>query len=92
MADQGSPAADVDSKDDKWWHSALWGLASFGLAAFLYFDLSAFERDGGTKRVKWYIAFLYNTLGKWGVVGLFVLLGVGLLGFAVAKLRSRPQS
>ena len=89
MADPISPATDVEPQDDKWWQSALWGLACFGLAAFLYVDLSAFERDGGTKRVKWYIAVLYNTLGKWGVVALFALLGVVLLGFALAKLRSR---
>jgi len=89
MDDSRSPAADVGSTDDKWRQSALWGLASFGLAAFLYFDLTAFERDGGTRRVRWYIAILYNMLGKWGVVGLFVFTGLVLSGYAVAKLRSR---
>jgi hypothetical protein len=92
MADQGKPAAGVGSRSDTWWQSTLWGLASFGLAAFLYFDLTAFERDGGTKRVRWYIALLYNLLGNWGVVGLFVLAGVVLLGYAAATLRSRARS
>lgn len=37
-------------------------------AIWLYIELTAFEQNGGTYRAHWLIIFLYDNLGKWGVV------------------------
>ncbi len=69
-------------KPDRWWQLMLWAALCFGIAGYLFWDLSRFEETGGVRHVYWLVALLYNTLGKWGCVGLFALGGVffGVLG------------
>jgi hypothetical protein len=86
-AQTGTPAP-AGAKKGKWWASVLWGLGCEGLAAYLYFDLTQFETQGGTKRMNVVISLVYNMTGKWGVVGLFAAFGIFLIYAGVKQFRS----
>ena len=91
MVDPAKPA-DAESKDGKWWHSVGWGVLALALAVYSYYDLTKFEQEGGWRRMKWLLALAYNTLGKWGVVGLLVVLGVVLVGYGVLRKTRKTAS
>jgi hypothetical protein len=78
-------AADAKAKGGKWWHLLLWGAAMLGFAVWMYYDLTSFETVGGTKRMNSILALLYNILGKWGVVGFFGIIGVGMAAVGVKQ-------
>jgi hypothetical protein len=70
---------------------ALWnlligvGLIAFGV--FLFVDISHKERSGqevyfSGRRSGW-LNLLYSIAGKWGPLGFFGIIGLGLIGFAV---------
>ena len=61
-------------KEEPWWIPVIGGLILLGGSIWVYIDLTQFEASGGTRKVQWIIALLYNYLGKWGVV-LFMALG-----------------
>jgi hypothetical protein len=61
-------------KEEPWWIPVIGGLVLLGGSVWVYMDLTQFEASGGTRKVQWIIALLYNYLGKWGVV-LFMALG-----------------
>ncbi|MFI5378625.1 MAG: hypothetical protein ACHRHE_04960 [Tepidisphaerales bacterium] len=68
----------------------------FGLAALMvalsiwqYYDLTAFEEQGGTRylnRVSW---LLYSVVGKWGVVGFGLLLACIMVAGAIYTMRQK---
>lgn len=56
------------------------------LAAWLYFDLTAWEQEGGTKSMHKVVALLYDIGGIKGVVGGFSLLAAF---FGVQAIRAK---
>lgn len=72
--------------DDKWYTWFLYALGSLALSGFLWWYLTDFEENGGSRRVHWVIALLYNALGKVPTVGIFGLLGLVFAGVGVAQM------
>lgn len=70
----------------------LFGIAAIALGIYEYYDLLAFEAQGGTRRVQTIIKLLYETTGKWGVLGVFVVVGTVALGYAGVRLVRRPRA
>jgi hypothetical protein len=65
--------------DDAWWKTVLGGIFFVGLSVYLYYYFSDFEIAGGTRRIHWIVAWLYNLTGKWITCGVFGLMGAGCL-------------
>ena len=73
-----------EEQKEKWWADLLVFLI-VGLATiWLYIDVLAFEAGEGT--VKSEIEFLYNIVGKWGVIGFPACIALIKLGSGVVKL------
>jgi hypothetical protein len=74
---------------DKWWKSLLWGVGFLAAGIFVFTYLDGKERSGESFRLQWMFALLYDAVGKWGVVGLFLAIA---LGFVIRSLiqRRRP--
>src|SRR5262249_49868546 len=70
---------------EPWWAHLLAGIVLLGITWFLYFDLSRFEVEGGTRRMQWIVALAYNNFGKWPILGFFSLAGVGLIGLGISR-------
>jgi len=70
----------------------LFGLAAIAIGVYEYYDLAAFETHGGTRRVHTVIKLLYETLGKWGVLGFFGVVGAVCLAHAGVKLARRSRN
>ncbi|HEY1378193.1 MAG TPA: hypothetical protein VGF55_15445 [Gemmataceae bacterium] len=79
----------VETKEPPWWLAVLGGVMLLGVTAWVYQYLTAFEAQGGERRAPWLIALLYNYLGKWGVVGLCGLGGLGAVVHGVLLLRAK---
>lgn len=62
-----------------WWGGAVW----------VYIDLTNFEAEGGQRRMQWIIALVYKVLGKWGIVVLMVVGGLGAILYGVSQLYSK---
>ena len=60
------------------WQLLFWGAVLLLIAFYLHGTLTDLEKSGGAIKVNWAIAALYKLLGKWGVVGLSGLLGLGM--------------
>jgi hypothetical protein len=73
---------------EPWWAALLVALILFGITIGLYVDLTAWEASGGTRQMHWILALLYRWLGKWGMVGLCALIGMGVLYHGISKLRT----
>ncbi len=58
------------------------GILMFLVAGYMWWDLTQLEDYGGSRSVHWVIALVYNIAGKWGVVGVLSLVGLGSLGFS----------
>jgi hypothetical protein len=69
----------------------LFGLAAIAVGVYEYYDLATFEIQGGTRRVHTVIKLLYETMGKWGVLGFFSIVGTICLAYAGMKLARRPR-
>ena len=69
----------------------LFGLAAIAIGVYEYYDLAAFEIQGGTRRVHTVIKLLYETLGKWGVFGFFCIVGAACLAHVGVKLVRKPR-
>ncbi len=74
-----------EQKQEPWWLALLGGLIMLGGAIWVYLDLTAFEAAGGTRRVNAIVTLLYNYLGKWGVVGLMAVGGLGAIWHGVSQ-------
>jgi len=69
----------------------LFGIAAIGIGIYEYYDLLALETQGGSRKVHTIIKLLYESAGKWGVLGFFVVAGVAALGYAGFKLARKPR-
>src|SRR5262245_41878471 len=76
-------------KQEPWWIAFLIGIAMLAGSVFVYFDLTKFELEGGQRRMHWLAVLLYKWLGKWGLVGLMVLIGVALTAYGIVQLCNR---
>jgi hypothetical protein len=72
-----------------WWHTLLWGFAAIGAAAAVYLWLDYEERTGGEFKLPWYLAIIYNGVGKWGISSVFLIMAGGLF---IASARQRHRS
>ena len=63
----------------------------FAVTAIYFFDISAAERTGGSFSGDMFTIFMYETLGKWGVVGMWTLLGCLLLWAGIMALRREKR-
>lgn len=70
----------------------LFGLAAIALGVYEFYDLAAMETQGGTRRVHSVIKLLYETMGKWGVLGFFGIVGTICVAYAGAKLVKKPRN
>jgi hypothetical protein len=77
--------------NEPWWAHLIAGIVCLGVAVYLYFDLSAFEASGGTRRMQWILAIVYNHLGKWPILILFSLAGLGLVIQGIRQGVSSPK-
>ena len=69
----------------------LFGIAAIGLGVYEFYDLAAMETQGGSRKVHTVIKLAYDAGGKYGVLGLFGLVGAGCLAFAGFKMLRRPR-
>lgn len=78
----------------KWWQPVLFGLLFLALGAYLYWDLSAMERQGGERHYHSLIVSLYQIGGKWLASGFFFAVGVGavVLGVKQRMTSGHPSS
>lgn len=61
--------------DPPWW-LALIAAALFAIAAYVHHYFTVFELEGGSRRMNWVLALLYDIGGKWLPVAGFVGLGI----------------
>ena len=69
---------------------ALWnlliGVGLIGFGIFEYIQIAGVEAEGDTPRFgrrSGWLKLIYGIGGKWGVLGFFALIGLGLIVFAV---------
>jgi hypothetical protein len=89
MSNSAEPAEKPAEKPAVWWKTLLWGLASLAAAVLLYWYLDSKERSGESFRIQWMLALVYDLLGKWGVAGIFLVIGVVCV---VLSARQRQRS
>jgi hypothetical protein len=75
-----------EQKQEPWWLALIGGLIMLGGAVWVYLDLTAFEAEGGTRRVNVIVKVLYTYLGKWGVVALMAVGGAGAIWHGLSQL------
>lgn len=59
-----------------------------GLAVYFYFDLTKFEKEGGSRNVHTLVKVLYDLGGKWAVVGTLGGISLVCMFFIIKKLSS----
>lgn len=82
MAETGRPA-----KTSKWWQTILWAVAMLAITVYLYWDLTKFEIEGGTRRLWVVLAMAYKLVGKWGAVGIMGALSGLMFFLGISQLR-----
>ncbi|WP_412541781.1 hypothetical protein R8Z50_04305 [Longispora sp. K20-0274] len=77
---------------DKWWKNLLFGLGFVAGGIFLFDYIDGKEQSGEGFRMNWIMVLIYDALGKWGVLGVCLLIAVVFFGYMVAQLarRGRP--
>jgi hypothetical protein len=68
------------------WANIIVGSAILLVAYFSYTFFYDLEQRGGSMRIHWLAAFLYNIAGKWGVVGLIGFFGSVFVYMGAKKL------
>ena len=72
---------------DKWWKSLLWATGSLAAGIFVFAYLDGKERAGESFRMQWIFVLLYDLLGKWGVLGVFLAIAAGFVVRSVFQRR-----
>ena len=78
-----------DSLMSSWWGRFVGALIMFSFAGLLYLYLTDVEEVRGRGRVHWIIAIVYNLVGKWGTVLMFVIPGLVFTGMGIHGLREK---
>ncbi len=76
----------------KWWYYILAGIGFAGGAIYEYVDLTKFEMEGGTRRMHKILALAYETVGKWGVVAIPLILAVGCILVGISSYKSQKAA
>lgn len=78
---------------DPWWIYIIVALIFTGMGLFFYYDLAAWEAEGGSRRLNKLILFIYEYVGKEGVLGTCVIIGILFLyyGFKEFKKISKEK-
>lgn len=82
--EQPAPSASVD-EGRKWWQWVLWGVAVCAGGLFIFDRLSNLEEHGGSIRMNALFVMVYDTLGKWGLLVVFELVGLLLIAIGTRK-------
>src|SRR5687767_1922118 len=73
----------------------IWGIGIIAFGIFLFVTYAEKEAAGESVRIRGrrsgIIWLIYNTLGKWGLLGLFTLVGLGLILFAVMVMMGKKE-
>lgn len=77
--------------EEPWWLPVLGGLIMLGGSVWVYFDLTSFEAEGGTRRINVLVNVIYDFAGKWGVVGLMAIGGAGALWAGLCQLSEQSR-
>jgi hypothetical protein len=89
---QAQPDPTEDDGDDTWWKTALYALGMWAATGYFYYFITSFEAGSSARtRIWWPVALIYNTLGKWPVVGIGVVLGLVLAAMAVSEWRKSTR-
>jgi hypothetical protein len=84
------PVADDEPKPgEKWWQSMLWAAVLLGGGIWLFQMFDDMEHKGGSMRMNVLVVGVYRVLGKWGVLGLFAVLSIGMAYLGVSQLRKQ---
>lgn len=76
--------------DPPWWYLFVAGIF-VGLSVFLYFYFTDFESQGGSRRLNWVVALLYDLGGKWTVIGVVQVLVIFCVYLAIVELKKRKS-
>lgn len=76
-------------KKDNPWGTLLGGLFLVAVGIGLYFVFDNFEREGGRMRMNAIVLLIYNTLGKYGVLGVISGLGALMTAMGLRDLMRR---
>lgn len=85
-------AESEEPKKGEPWAALIFGLMFLGGSVWAYLDLTRFEEEGGQREVHWLFAWLYNNLGKWGLVGFLALIGLGAIVHGIVMLATRGRT
>jgi hypothetical protein len=85
-----SQSVEESRPTNPWVHLAI-GVFLVGFAYYMYGDLTAFEDEGGERKMHAVFAALYNIFGKWGVVAPLGLAGLGFAASFIRKLGKPRQ-
>jgi hypothetical protein len=79
------PKIETPRQEESWLSILAASLLMFGSALYFYWLLSDFETHGGELRMPSILIGLYKAFGKFGIVGIFALLGFIVGGIAMNK-------
>lgn len=72
--------------------SILIGVALIGYAVYAYFDITAWEKNGGSYKMPRMLMFVYELVGVWGVSTVITALGGYLIYNGLTKLKQVDNS
>lgn len=78
-----------NDSEGAWWKTLGFGLFMIGISVFLYYFFTDMETNGGSRRIHWLVAVLYNIGGKWITCSVFGLIGVLLIGLGIKEFNDR---
>lgn len=76
--------------DPAWWYLLI-GAAFTGFSVYLYFFFTELEMQGGSRRINWVIALIYDIGGKWTVIALVQALVLFCVYLAVTEYKKRQS-
>lgn len=76
--------------DPPWWHLFIGGIFVC-FSVFLYFYFTDFESQGGSRRINWVVALIYDLGGKWAVIGVVQVLVIFCVYLAIIEFKKRKS-
>lgn len=87
MSETGVEIDEPEAEGTAWWKVMFFGLVCTVLSVLLYFYISHAEAQGGTIRLFWVLAIVYNLVGKWGCVAVPALLAAVFFLFGALEFK-----
>ncbi len=76
----------MSNQDGSPLNNLLGGLFLIAIGVGGYFLFNRLETNGGSMRIPVIVIGLYNLIGKWGILGIFALLGSILVGSSIVRM------